>query len=167
MKTLLLLLVVLLVVPVAGEAKRGQRVIVVRDYMGADWEGVVSETVEDFAPYRPLRYERREGSCPRKRKAYTIDVCPVAAIRNCEHCRGAAYWNKVELVATATSGYRAHLTCHELMHLLGRIPDGPQDRADSCIYGPLDDPGAFDAQVLADNAAYFWKQQAKHARKHR
>jgi hypothetical protein len=165
----LLVLLVLLVLPGEVDARRRQRVLVVRDSTSAAWDGVVEQTVADFNAVMPqggpqLRYERMDAQpCiihPTRRRRSVLDVCSIS------HLSSAALAHQRQLVILLNDAYtgpwydqfRATVACHEIMHILTRVDDNDGALPDqSCVWGELSQPGPFDIDLL----------RQRYGRKHR
>jgi hypothetical protein len=161
----LLVLLVLLILPGEVEARRGQRVLVIRDYTSASWQGVVAQTVQDFNAVMPqggpeLRYERAdEGACPQFRTR-EVAVCLVAADSIAPAVGRVYVADKGAAHIVVSDAYRptSVLLCHELMHVLTGVGDNYGALPDqSCVHGSLPYPGPFDVDLLGQ----------RYARKHR
>jgi DMSO/TMAO reductase YedYZ molybdopterin-dependent catalytic subunit len=164
MRVLLVLLAILLVLPGEVGARRGKRVLVIRDYTSAAWEGVVEQTVADFNAVMPqrgpdLRYERMEAtSCealvvPRPRDRF-VALCSVAAFDRdfgALFLRGGVLAFSDRYTGPWYDQFRATVVCHEFMHLLTNIPDNDGALPDqSCVWGDLSQPGSFDIDRLRE-----------------
>jgi hypothetical protein len=160
MKCALIVLVVLLLVPSAADARRGKRVLVIRDYTSAAWDGVIEQTVEDFNAVMPqggpqLVYERRETApCDvraKQRRRASIKVCSVP-----ERPYGGRERGQMILLNDTYTGpwydqFRAGVVCHEMMHALTGIPDNYGALPDqSCVWGELSQPGPLDVDRLRE-----------------
>jgi hypothetical protein len=168
MKLLLLVLVVVLLVPDAADARRGQRVLVVRDYTSAAWGGVIEQTVEDFNAVMPKRgphlvYRRADGPCPASVKRPTVAVCEFWHVTVWGAVQGGAVRERrIEVSGdpmVLPHGHRARALCHEMMHAITGIRDNHvYDPAtgittwalpdQSCVWGELSQPGPFDLDRL-------------------
>lgn len=164
MKKTLLLLALLLLLPMGGEAKRGKReTVVVRDYTSAAWDGVVAQTVEDFNAVLPkrvrLRYERHEETAcealpaPKPRDTF-LAFCSVPFFDREREFAALPYRKGVLAFSDRYAvdrhvAFRATYTCHELMHVLTGVGDNigalPEE---SCVWGYLAQPGPFDVDLL-------------------
>jgi hypothetical protein len=157
MKRALIVLVVLLLVPSAADARRGKRVLVIRDYTSAAWSGVIEQTVEDFNAVMPqgaarLVYRRMETApCtihPTRRRRDVLDVCSASHL----NASGQAHPRQQVIVLNDTyagAGYDAHTVCHEFMHILAHVGDDEGAYPDqSCVWGSLSQPGPLDVDLL-------------------
>jgi hypothetical protein len=146
--------------PGGVDARRGQRVLVVRDYTSEAWAGVVEQTVDDFNAVMPkggpkLVYERMEPiSCvvhPTQRRRSVLDICSVPELPS--GARAHPRQKVILLNDTYTGPYydrfRATTACHEVMHILTRVDDNVGALPDqSCVWGELAQPGPFDIDLL-------------------
>lgn len=168
-RAVLILLVILVAFAPAGtdsgkRQRHKDRPVVVRDYTGADHEGVIEETTEDFTPWFRLRYkDMGNRRCPKGLLSPkgTITVCsfPVLECEAHGRCGGLAYIGRGTIHLADYAGeddaerwfghYRWNTACHEFMHLLAATSGHiPQD-FDSCLRGPaLTDPGPGDMELI-------------------
>jgi hypothetical protein len=159
MMRLSIVLLMLTLIPGEADARRGQRVLVVRDYTSAAWGGVVEQTVEDFNAVMPqggpqLRYQRMEPApcmIPTRQRRAVLDVCSVPVM---EH-GGLAYRRPQVIVLNDTGGWQgaalSMIVCHEFMHILAHVHDNTGALPDqSCIWGELSQPGPFDVDRLRE-----------------
>jgi hypothetical protein len=147
MRVLLVVLTMLVLLPGGVDARRGQRVLVVRDYTSEAWAGVVEQTVDDFNAMEPI-------SCvvhPTQRRRSVLDICSVPELPS--GARAHPRQKVILLNDTYTGPYydrfRATTACHEVMHILTRVDDNVGALPDqSCVWGELAQPGPFDIDLL-------------------
>ncbi len=137
MKLLALLLLLTLIGTPPTEAKRHHRVTVC-DMVGGSWSDPVAETVNAFRTAVPsLRYTA--GTCPKGSIRLQIGTPPGAYVAD-------------RVILTSTTDLDPidvrRFVCHELMHVLTGIGDNYGAEPDSCVWGTLDHPGAFDIAQL-------------------
>jgi hypothetical protein len=155
---LVLACLTILLAPGEADARKRQRgrerptpisEIVIEDRSGAAWSPVVAAMVEEFAaaaPHLRLRYERGAGECTPVRGRVVV----------CEGDMGSVVAGTIVTYRLVTLGpidrfplpTPANVVCHELMHALTGISDNQGSREDSCVWGYLETPGAFDLTWL-------------------
>lgn len=78
----------------------------------------------------------------------SVSACTLACVRG-DADTATSLWRVVRgsLIriedSDAPFSYARALVCHEFVHAVSRLPDGPRDQ-DSCMRGPLDHVGSFD-----------------------
>ena len=169
MRAVIVLLISLIVsaslIPGASDARRRKahppRIIVVHDYTGETWSGVVQQVVDDFNAVMPQHGPRlvylREHNAP------CGDLSPLPRdVQVCTHPgfghlgqvdypvwhKGRWHWSLIRVQATTIDKRR--VVCHEMMHVLTNIGDNYDALPDqSCVWGTLDHPGPFDITELS------------------
>jgi hypothetical protein len=144
--------------------RQRRETVVVQDFTGPRWAGMVEGVVAQFAAVMPehaprLVYQRREAldcaGLPAPGKTPRLAVC-TSGVPNppySGYMTAGAKHDLITLYDQAFSDddhYRREVICHEMMHALARVPDNYDTNADSCIYGHLDHPGGADIQMLRE-----------------
>lgn len=142
------LLPLILLLPLAVEAK-SHRTLVVDDYTTQVWWGdTVERTVDDLNAVMPKRGPRLvyvdhpDGGCPAGKG---IVVCSDTTGKSLP---GVTYGYTI--IVSDGSAQQQNVVCHEFMHVLTGIADNYDTRDDSCVWGRIDSPGPFDADLLKD-----------------
>jgi hypothetical protein len=141
--------------------KRSRQSIVIADYSSPAWDGVVAQVVQDFNTVMPsggprLHYVRHDPVlCAAIKNLFRgpIKVCSMQSTTQAGS--GGMGWHTIWLSDEYTGEwydqFRARSVCHEMMHALTGVRDNEGALPDqSCIWGSLSQPGAFDIDLLRD-----------------
>lgn len=173
MRIAVILLSVLVLMGLVGDVdakkRKSRNTLIVHDYTSPPWDGVVSQTVNEFNAVMPKRgprliYTRHEAaSCDigHARVRKTVKVCSLPEM----NAAGRAHTRQQVILLNDTytgdwyDQFRAMTVCHEFMHILTHVVDNNSYDPvtgittwplpyESCVWGVLNQPGPFDVDLL-------------------